>query len=92
MDDNSPMIISNIHTGYASCITHITEQGSYNPSAMVSGNRGRVALFPGPTQLFIAISTEKRGDPGIFSHVSMTYSENGENFQDKQAAFRIFLN
>ena len=29
-----------------------------------------VALFPGPTQLSVACSTEKRGEPGIFSHVS----------------------
>ena len=31
----------------------------------------RIASFPGPTQLFVACSTEKRGEPGIFSHVSM---------------------
>ena len=31
-----------------------------------------LASFPGPTQLSIACSTEKRGEPGIFSHVSMT--------------------
>ena len=31
-----------------------------------------IASFPGPTQLFVACSTEKRGEPGIFSHVSMT--------------------
>ena len=30
-----------------------------------------LASFPGPTQLFVACSTEKRGEPGIFSHVSM---------------------
>ena len=28
--------------------------------------------FPGPAQLFVACSTIKRGEPGIFSHVSMT--------------------
>ena len=26
--------------------------------------------YPGPAQLFVAYSTEKRGEPGIFSHVS----------------------
>ena len=30
-----------------------------------------VASFLGPAQLFVACSTEKRGEPGIFSHVSM---------------------
>ena len=30
-----------------------------------------LASFPSPTQLFVACSTEKRGEPGIFSHVSM---------------------
>jgi len=30
----------------------------------------RLALFPGPAQLSVACSTEKRGEPGIFSHVS----------------------
>ena len=30
-----------------------------------------LASFPGPAQLFVACSTEKRGEPGIFSHVSM---------------------
>ena len=29
-----------------------------------------LASFPGPTQLSVACSTEKRGEPGIFSHVS----------------------
>ena len=31
-----------------------------------------VASFPGPTQLFVACSTEKRGEPGMFPHVSIT--------------------
>ena len=31
-----------------------------------------LASFPGPAQLSVACSTEKRGEPGIFSHVSMT--------------------
>ena len=31
-----------------------------------------IALFPGPAQLFVAISMEKCEEPGIFSHVSMT--------------------
>ena len=30
-----------------------------------------LASFPGPAQLLVARSTEKRGEPGIFSHVSM---------------------
>ena len=29
-----------------------------------------IASFPGPAQLSVARSTEKRGEPGIFSHVS----------------------
>ena len=29
-------------------------------------------LFPGPAQLSVTCSTEKRGEPGIFSHMSMT--------------------
>ena len=29
-----------------------------------------IASYPGPAQLFVAYSTEKRGEPGIFSHVS----------------------
>ena len=33
---------------------------------------GGLASFPDPTQLSVACSTEKRGEPGIFSHVSMT--------------------
>jgi len=31
----------------------------------------KVASFPGPAQLSVACSTEKQGEPGIFSHVSM---------------------
>ena len=31
-----------------------------------------LASFPGPAQLSVAFSTVKRGEPGIFSHVSMT--------------------
>ena len=31
-----------------------------------------LALFPGPAQLSVTCSTEKRGEPGIFSHMSMT--------------------
>ena len=34
--------------------------------------RDVLASFPGPTQFFVACSMEKRGKPGIFSHVSMT--------------------
>ena len=39
----------------------------------------QLASYPGPAQLSVACSTEKRGEPGIFSHVSMTQSENGDN-------------
>ena len=31
-----------------------------------------LASLPGPTQLSIAFSTEKRGEPGIVSNVSIT--------------------
>ena len=51
---------------------------------------GKVSSFPGPAQLSVTCSTEKQGEPGIFSRVSMTELENGENFQNKQAAFRVF--
>ena len=30
-----------------------------------------LASFPGPAQLFVACSTEKRGEPGMFPHVSI---------------------
>ena len=30
-----------------------------------------IASFPSPAQLSVACSTEKRGEPGIFSHGSM---------------------
>jgi len=36
------------------------------------GWHGVLASFPGPAQLFITCSTEKWGEPGIFSHVRMT--------------------
>ena len=40
---------------------------------LVGGEQGfELASFPGPAQLFIACGTEKHGEPGIFSHVSMT--------------------
>ena len=32
----------------------------------------QVASFPGPAQLFVACSTEKWGEPGMFHHVSIT--------------------
>ena len=38
-----------------------------------------IASYPGPAQLSVACSMEKQGGPGIFSHVSMMQSENGEN-------------
>ena len=41
-----------------------------------------LASFLGPAQLSITCSTEKRGEPGIFSHVSMTKLENGEKLQN----------
>ena len=37
-----------------------------------------IASFPGPTQLFVTCSTEKQGEPGIFSHEHDIM--NGENF------------
>ena len=30
-----------------------------------------LASFPGPAQFFVTCSTEKRGEPGIFSHMSV---------------------
>ena len=40
--------------------------------SMLAHMRAWVASFPGTAQLSVACSTEKRGEPGIFSHVSMT--------------------
>ena len=36
---------------------------------IIRGSKNNLVSFPGPAQLSIACSTEKRGDPGIFSHV-----------------------
>ena len=44
-----------------------------------------IASFPGPTQLSVACSTEKQGEPGIFSHEHDII--NGKNFQNKQLCF-----
>ena len=33
------------------------------------GEGGWLVSFPGPTHLSVTFSTEKRGEPGIFSHV-----------------------
>ena len=33
----------------------------------------RLASYPGPAQLSVTCSTEKQGESGIFSHMSMTY-------------------
>ena len=44
-----------------------------------------IASFPGPTQLSVACSTEKQGEPGIFSHEHDII--NGENFQNIQLRF-----
>ena len=41
-------------------------------SKLVMAHSRILVSFPGPAQLFVACSTEKRGEPGIFSHVSMT--------------------
>ena len=37
---------------------------------LFSSENCNVASFPGPAQLSVACSTEKREEPGIFSHVS----------------------
>ena len=34
-----------------------------------------IASFPGPAQLSVICITEKRGEPGIFSHLSITYGK-----------------
>ena len=36
------------------------------------GTQQDFSLIPRPHQLFVACSMEKRGESGIFSHVSMT--------------------
>ena len=38
--------------------------------------------IPGPAQLPVAFSAEKRGKPGSFSHVSMAELDIGENLQN----------
>ena len=38
-----------------------------------------LASFPAPAQLSVASDMVKWGEPGIFSHVSMTQSEDGED-------------
>ena len=52
----------------------------------------KLASYPSPAQLSVACNTEKWAEPGIFSHVSMTQSENCKNLLSymQQAAFRIF--
>ena len=61
-------------------------------SQRVSACLQKLASYPGPTQLSVACSTEKWAEPGIFSHVSMTQSENCKNLLNymQQAAFRVF--
>ena len=50
-----------------------------------------LASFPGPTQLSIAYSTEKRGEPGIFSREHDVIGK-WRNFWNKLAAFRVLFN
>ena len=54
----------------------------YSLTVHVCKPQARVTSFPGSTQLSIACSTEKQGEPGIFSHMSMMQSENGEILQN----------
>jgi len=41
------------------------------------GIRTYIAFFPDLIHLSVTCSTEKRGEPGIFSHLSMTYCKLG---------------
>ena len=47
----------------------VTETTSWNPSHLLYQ---RVSLVPRPCPAFVTCSTEKWGEHGIFSHVSMT--------------------
>ena len=54
-----------------------------------------IASFSGPAQLFVTCSTEKWGEPGIFSHVSMMKSTNAKKKkknQNEKAKFHALLN
>ena len=51
-----------------------------------------VASFPAPSQAFCHLQYEKAGKAWYLSHVTMIYSENGENFQNKQHVFCILFN
>ena len=51
-----------------------------------------LASFPGPTKLLVAYSMYKWGEPGIFSHVSMTKSTNGQKIQNNKAKFHVLFN
>ena len=66
------LCVSNEHMGVKAC----TLPHTYS-----------VALFPGAAKLSVACSTEKRGEPGIFSHITMMYSENGEIFRMNRLRF-----
>ena len=50
----------------------VTNSGWWWPAKEVILIHVSLALYPGHTQLSVAFSTVKRGEPGIFSHVSMT--------------------
>ena len=49
-----------------------------------------IASFPGPTQLSVTCSTEKQGEPGIFSHEHDII--NGKNFSEQTSAFCVLFN
>ena len=55
-----------------SLIQYVLRYGKDNIQIHVPTCAKSVASFSGPAQLSFAISTEKCGEPGIFSHVSMT--------------------
>ena len=54
-----------------SCTEYSQVAGPYG-TPLVAKIQDSIASFPGPAQLFVACSTKKRGEPGIFSHMSMT--------------------
>ena len=48
-----------------------------------------VASFPGPAQLFVVCSTEKRGEPGMFCHMGLRNRQMAKNFRTKKQVLRI---
>ena len=53
--------------------------------AHINTDQRKLASFPGPAQLFVACSTEKRGEPGMFPHVSITVIDKRPKFSERKS-------